>query len=303
MNIVFSFPGQGTQVTGMLKDVQECAEQAAAILGRPLLDDSESLQSTVGIQLALFVKETAIAKQLVKRGILPQFVAGHSIGAFAAAVIADVISFEDGLRLVARRAQLMEDAYPEGYGMGIILGLTKSEVQQAVDEAHSPSVPVYLSNLNAEQQIAVSGSLEGINNAFKYATKLGAAKTILMKVPIPSHSPLMKGVSQDLTKLISTFSLKDAQIPYLANHTGRMIKAKDKIAEDLALNVTYPVRWLDMSTVCVEAGADCFIEMPPGRTLSNLVKQAHPNTRQISVCEVGVEATHYLITKWKEQEE
>ncbi|MEC0182539.1 acyltransferase domain-containing protein [Paenibacillus peoriae] len=278
-------------------------KKATSIIGTELRDDEEAMGSTVWIQTALFVKETAIACQLIEQGIRPQFVAGHSIGAFPAAVIAGVLSFEDALRIVWLRARLMEAAFPAGYGMGVIMGLTKAEVQQAVLLSHSEAAPVYLSNINAEQQIVLSGSLAGLNKAFMHAKKLGAAKTALLKVPIPSHSPLMSEVANKLLLEIRTFSLRDAQIPYLVNHTGRKMTAKEKIAEDLALNVAYPVQWMDMAAVCVESGADCFIEMPPGNTLSRLVKQAHKDTRQISVCEIGLEATQYLIRKWKEQEE
>lgn len=286
----------------MLQDVPEYVKKATNIVGTPLRDDEEAMNSTVWIQAALFVKETAFAYRLIERGIRPQFVAGHSIGAFPAAVIAGVLSFEDALRLVWRRAKLMEEAYPEGYGMGVVIGLTKPEVQQAVDRSHSEAAPVYLSNMNAEQQFVLSGSLEGIWRAFRQAKALGASKTALLKVPIPSHCPLMSGISEELLELVRSFPLREPEIPYLANHTGRMLRAKEKIAEDLALNVAYPVRWTDMAAVCVESGAGCFIEMPPGHTLSRLVKQAHSGTRQIAVDEVGPEAAEYLIRKWKEQE-
>ncbi|AET60943.1 ACP S-malonyltransferase [Paenibacillus terrae] len=287
----------------MLQDVPEYVKKATSIIGTELRDDEVAMGSTVWIQTALFVKETARAYQLIEQGIRPQFVAGHSIGAFPAAVIAGVLSFEDALRIVWLRARLMEEAFPEGYGMGVIIGLTKAEVQKVVDLSHSEVTPVYLSNVNAEQQIVVSGSLEGINKAFMHVKKFGASKTVLLKVPIPSHSPLMSEVAKKLLEQIHTFPLQDAQIPYLVNHTGRKTTAKEKIAEDLALNVAYPVQWMDMAAVCVESGADCFIEMPPGQTLSVLVKQAHKETRQIAVDEIGLEATQYLIRKWKEQEE
>nr|WP_273042949.1 malonate decarboxylase subunit epsilon [Paenibacillus sp. 23TSA30-6] len=303
MNIVFTFPGQGSQVPGMLQDVPEYVKKATSIIETELRDDEEAMGSTVWIQIALFVKETAIAYRLIEQGIRPQFVAGHSIGAFPAAVIAGVLSFEDALRIVWLRARLMEEAFPEGYGMGAIIGLTKTEVQQVVDLSHSEATPVYLSNMNAEQQIVVSGSLEGINKAFMHVKEFGAAKTVLLKVPIPSHSPLMSEVAKKLLEQIHTFPLQDAQIPYLVNHTGRKTTAREKIVKDLALNVAYPVLWMDMAAVCVESGADCFIEMPPGQTLSVLVKQAHKDTRQIAVDEIGLEATQYLIRKWKEQEE
>lgn len=303
LNIVFTFPGQGSQLPGMLQDMPEYVKKATKIIGVEPRDDEAAFDSTVWIQTALFIKELAAADQLIRQGIIPQFVAGHSIGAFPAAVISGVLSYEDALQIVWQRANLMETAYSQGYGMGVIIGLTRNEVQQAVTRAYKNEAQVYLSNINAEQQIAISGSLEGINLAFEYAKKLGAAKTMLLKVPIPSHSPLMSSISKELLQLISKVPLKDARIPYLSNHTGRLLRNQDKIAEDLALNVAYPVLWMDMISICVEAGADCFVEMPPGNTLSRLIKQTHPDTRQIVVGEVGLEAAQYLIEKWKGQEE
>jgi malonate decarboxylase epsilon subunit len=303
MKIVFTFPGQGAQIPGMLHDMPEYVNRVKDSIGITLRDDEEAIKSTFWVQLALFVKGVSAARDLMERGIYPQFVAGHSIGAFAAAVIAGVLSFDDAVKLVYHRAKRTEEAYPEGYGMGVISGLTEREVKRAVELSHSEVSPVYLSNINAEQQIAVSGSLAGIHTAFKHAQQLGARKTTMLKVAIPSHCPLMAEVSQELLDLAATFTVNNPKIPYLANRTGRILRQKDKIAEDLALNVAYPVRWHDMAEICVESGGDTFIEMPPGNVLTNLVKQAHGSTRQIAVTEVGLEATHYLIKKWKEQAE
>lgn len=303
MKIVFTFPGQGAQTPGMLSDVQDYVNQVKENIGITLRDDKDAFQSTFWVQLALFVKGVAAARELMKQGIQPQFVAGHSIGAFAAAVIAGVLTFDDAIKLVYQRAKLTEEAYPDGYGMGVISGLTEREVKKVVELSHTEALPVYLSNINAEQQIAVSGSVEGIHTAFQHAQKLGARKTTMLKVAIPSHCPLMADVSQELLKLVGTFTLNNPKIPYLANHTGRILRQKNKIAEDLALNVAYPVRWHDMAEICVESGADTFVEMPPGNVLTNLVKQAHGTTRQITVGEVGLEAARYLLNKWKEQAE
>jgi len=302
LKIVFTFPGQGAQIPGMLQDVPHYVQKAESIIGASILDDEKAFQSTIWIQLALFLKGVAVAERLIEKRIYPQFVAGHSIGAFAAAVIAGVLTFEDALKIVWHRAKRMDEAYPEGYGMGAICGLTEREVKKAVDLAFNVQFPVHLSNINAEQQIAVSGSWQGIEKAFQFAQQFGARKTTILQVPIPSHSPLMAELSKELLVLISKVTLNNANIPYLANRTGRMLRDKNKISEDLALNVAYPVRWNDMTEVCVESGADCFIEMPPGHVLSNLVKQAHETTRQIVVDEVGLEATQYLIKKWKEQD-
>jgi malonate decarboxylase epsilon subunit len=301
LKIVFTFPGQGVQTPGMLQDVPFQEKKTAEnMIGASLRDDEEAFRSTTWIQLALFIKEISAARRLLEHQIYPQFVAGHSIGTFAAAVIAGVVTFEDALKLVWHRARRMNEVFPEGYGMGIINGLTEAEVKKAVNLAHSEAYPVYLSNINAEQQIAVSGSWQGIEKVFHFVRQLGAGKLIRLKVPTPSHCPLMADISLELMDMVKQLKLQDAAIPYLANRNGRKLWDREKIAEDLAFNVAYPVRWNDMTTVCVESGAECFIEMPPGNVLSNLVKQAHPITRQISVGDIGLDGTKYLINKWRE---
>lgn len=303
MKIVFTFPGQGSQIPGMLNDVSNYLERVTHSIGINLRDDEEAFRSTVWVQLALFVKGVAAAEKLIERQIYPHFVAGHSIGAFAAAVISGVISFEDAIQLVWHRAKRMEEAYPEGYGMGVICGLTEKEVKKAVNLSYSEAFPVHFSNINTELQMAVSGALRGIEEVFKNAQQFGAGKTTFLKVPIPSHSPLMADISQELLDLIYTFTLYEPKIPYLANRTGRILKQKEKIVEDLGLNVAYPVRWNDMTAMCIESGADIFIEMPPGNVLSGLVKQVYKTARHIAVDEVGLDAAQFLIKKWKEQEE
>lgn len=300
---MFTFPGQGSQTPNMLQDIPAYVERAAEVIGVMPRDDELALTSTLWTQVALFLKGTAVADEFMKQGVIPYFVAGHSIGAYSAAVTAGVISFEDALRMVWGRAQWMDRAYPAGYGMGIIMGLTKEEVERIVVHAHSDESPVYRSNVNGELQVALSGTVEGISRAFELAKQRGASKTIHLKVPVPSHSPLMVGLTSELSGMLERIPLQDAKMTYLLNHTGRPTRSRQKIAEDLVINAVYPVCWHDMTTVSVESGADCFIEMPPGHTLTGLLKQAHPCLRGIAFDETGMEGALYLIRKWEAQAE
>lgn len=302
LKTVFTFPGQGSQFPTMLQDELSNLQRASEILGEPIKDDEKSLESTKWIQLCLFVKEVAVARRLLEKGVIPEFVVGHSIGAFSAAVISGVLSFEQGLLLVKNRSELMENAYPRDFGMGVILGLNENEVKKAVHEEFSETNPVYMSNINAELQIAVSGSWQGIENVFKKVGKIAGVKTTRLKVPTPSHSPLMSDVSERLVEILKTFSLGKPEIPYFSNHTGRLLRSDEEIEKDLALNVMYPVRFADMIRGCTERDADCFIEMPPGNVLTKLVKQSYPEAHHISVGDVGEEAVKYLINKWEVEE-
>ncbi|PLM07441.1 malonate decarboxylase subunit epsilon, partial [Klebsiella pneumoniae] len=157
MKILFTFPGQGGQRPGMLAalpDREAILTQARAVLGDEVdtLDSADALQHTRAVQLCLLIAGVAWARELQRQGVDPQMVSGLSIGAFPAAVIAGALDFASALRLVALRGDLMEQAYPEGYGLTAIMGLTRPRVE-ALMQGHE----VYLANLNAETQFVIAG--------------------------------------------------------------------------------------------------------------------------------------------------
>ena len=170
MSTLFQFPGQGAQRPDMLHALPDDAEirrtlaEAAEVLDTdPLsLDSAQTLEHTRAVQLCLLIAGVATARLLLSRGPVPQLVAGLSIGAYAAAVVADALDFADSLRLVARRGELMQAAYPSGYGMLAILGLGRGAVEKLVSDHQRPDAPLYLANANAEQQYVVAGSDAGL---------------------------------------------------------------------------------------------------------------------------------------------
>jgi len=166
MSVLFTFPGQGAQKPGMLHALPEHPEtartlaEASAALGRDVLtlDTETALRSTVAVQLCLLVAGVATARVLAAHGAQAQMVAGLSIGAWPAAVTAGVLALDDALRLVELRGRLMEDAYPSGYGMTAIGGLTRQQLEALVAQVHGPGQEVYLANLNAPRQIVIAGA-------------------------------------------------------------------------------------------------------------------------------------------------
>ena len=194
MSVLFVFPGQGSQTPGMLQQLPQHAAchatlaEAEAVLGRTplLLDSAAALQSTVAVQLCLLIAGVASARLLQAEGIQPQMVAGLSIGAFPAAVIAGVLDFHHAVQLVQLRGQLMEEAYPQGYGMCAITGLALPQLQGLLAEAQAAGQTVYLANINAEQQLVVAGSDAGLQAIHQAALQAGAARCQRLAISVPS---------------------------------------------------------------------------------------------------------------------
>src|SRR5690606_13588313 len=179
MSTLWAFPGQGAQQPGMLHGlpeapvVQACIKQASIALDEDvrLLDSTEALRSTRAVQLCLLIAGVAAARLLLERGHRPDYVAGLSIGAYAAAVVAEALNFADAVRLVALRGELMQRAYPRGYGMTAILGLDQTSVERLLAEAEGR---VYLANINAETQLVIAGSDAAMAQVVERARALGA---------------------------------------------------------------------------------------------------------------------------------
>jgi len=196
VSTLWAFPGQGTQQPGMLHAlleapvVQACIEQASAALDEDvrLLDSAEALQDTRAVQLCLLIAGVATARVLSERGHRPDYVAGLSIGAYAAAVVAGALEFADAVRLVALRGELMQRAYPAGYGMTAILGLDQASIERLLAEAEGP---VYLGNINAETQLVIAGSDAAMAKVAERARVLGAGCARRLAMSVPSHCELL----------------------------------------------------------------------------------------------------------------
>jgi malonate decarboxylase epsilon subunit len=281
MSVAFLFPGQGSQVPGMLHNLPDHAavartlDEVSRTLGADVrgLDSAEALQSTVSVQLALLTSGVAVARALFEEGVKPEAVAGLSVGAFAAAVTAGVLDLGDGVRLVKERAEDMVELYPQGYGLAAIIGLTETQVCTLVKNAYTKQNPVYVGNINAPRQIVIAGSNEGMDKVLEAARKSGAHKAVLLHVSEPSHCPLLQPVADALEKSLQAIHLQEPKMVYAGNVTGRALRSAEAISEDLASNIAHGVRWYDATTVLEELGCRLFLEMPPGHVLSELAQQ------------------------------
>jgi malonate decarboxylase epsilon subunit len=296
MSVAFLFPGQGSQIPDMLHNLPDHAAVARTLdevsqsLNRDVreLDSAEALQSTVSVQLGLLTAGVAVARALFEEGVKPEAVAGLSVGAFAAAVTAGVLSLADGVRLVKERGEGMMKLYPQGYGLAAIVGLTEKQVSTLVEDANTEKNPVYVGNINAPRQIVIAGSNEGMDKVLKAARKSGARKTVNLHVSEPSHCPLLQPVADALRRSLKEIHLQQPKILYLGNVTGRALRSADAISEDLATNVAHGVRWYDTTSVLEELGCRLFLEMPPGHVLSELAQEAFADVRSLAVGEISL---------------
>ena len=307
MSVAFLFPGQGSQQPGMLHDLPACGateatlKEASTVLERDVLElDSEiSLQSTAAAQLALLICGVAYGRALLAEGAIPSMVGGLSVGAFAAAVLADSLDFSLALPLVRLRGELMEKMFPRGYGMAAIMGLDETQLSELIAEVTLSGFPVFLANLNAPRQIVVSGAEPGLERLMDLARRAGAGKTQRLNVSVPSHCRLLEPVAEELGRALAGVALRPLKCVYVGNRGGRSLRDPASVGLDLVNNVAHAVRWHDATTLMFELGARLFVELPPGRVLTNLASASFPEARAIACAGARIDFIAQLLRRYK----
>ncbi len=269
------------------------------LLGLKLQDTDEAYQDSVQLQVGIELLQVAQIDAMFKAGLRPHLVAGHSLGVFAAAYALGSLQKDDLFRTVKRRAELMQGAYPSGYGMGVIVGLSRSEVEKLVARVHSTAHPVYASNQNAEDQTALSGELDAIAQVVALAKQNGAARALRLKVPVPSHSPLMTEVSTQLAAAMSAVELTKPNGIYLANYSGRAVRQVAPILEDLTANLKYPVYFEAMMGVARDYQPDSIVNFAPGQPFRKVLAQKFGDLHQINLNQMSVSDAAFLLNKWE----
>ncbi len=285
----FLFPGQGSQYVGMGKDLFEGRPEARKmfgladeILGVPLSSISfdgpgEELKQTKNTQPAIFLHSMVLSTLYQKSRAA--MAAGHSLGEYSALVYSGALTFEDGLRLVRLRGELMQQAGLEKPGtMAAIMGLDPPAVEAICKEASAVGI-VQPANFNSPGQIVISGSVEGVRNAMERARAAGARLVKELQVSGAFHSPLMEPAREGLKKALEKTDIKDASIPVFTNVTAGPVQGADEIRNRLNEQLTHPVRWEESVRNMVSRGAETFIEIGPGKVLQGLVKRIHPEAR------------------------
>lgn len=269
MSSLLVFPGQGAQRTGMLQALPgDVLAEASDALGEDVrqLDSAQALASTRAVQLCLLITGVAHARQLQRT---PDFVAGLSIGAYPAAVIAGALDFADAVRLVSLRGELMQQAYPQGYGMTALIGPQLSSVEVLLAEIHSPQTPVYLANINADNQTVIAGSDAAMQRVAARIKGNGVAKRLA--VSVPSHCALLDEPAQVLARAF--VPLRAPRITYLSSTRARPIHNPEQLRDDLAFNMCRIVDWRGTVQSAYERGVRLQIELPPGSVLTGLSRR------------------------------
>jgi len=280
MSVLLTFPGQGSQRAGMLADlpdhpaVGDVLAEAADVLQVPPagMDTPARLRSTIWVQLCLLTSGVAMARCLAEQGGHPDAVAGLSIGAYAAAVTAGVLSFADALRLVRLRGERMEQAYPHGYGMTAILGMERARLEPLVAQVHTTQSPVYLANFNAPAQIVIAGSIAAMEAVSALALADGAQAAKPVAIHVPSHCALLDDAADGLAKAMAAVSLSAPRLRYFSASLARELRDPRRIADDLARNMAVPVRWHETMLLAYATGMRVVVEAPPGDVLTRLAQ-------------------------------
>lgn len=278
----YIFPGQGAQFVGMGKDLYERSEEARQlfekaneILGFRITDvmfsgTDEDLKQTKVTQPAIFLHSVILAKVLGD-DFKPEMAAGHSLGEFSALVSAGALSFEDGLRLVAARANAMQKACEiQPSTMAAILGLDDFTVE---DVCHQLTDIVVPANYNCPGQLVISGTIAGVDAACEKLTAAGAKRALKLNVGGAFHSPLMEAARVELEHAIVHTEIKEPVCPIYQNIDAKPYTDPAKIKHNLIAQLTGPVRWTQTVQHMIEDGATSFTEVGPGNVLQGLVKK------------------------------
>ena len=279
----YVFPGQGAQFVGMGKDLYESSEEAKAlfekaneILGFRITDimfsgTDEELKQTKVTQPAIFLHSVILAKVL--GDFKPDMVAGHSLGEFSALVAADALSFEDGLKLVAKRANAMQKACEiQPSTMAAVLGLDDFTVEDICQRVSDVVVPA---NYNCPGQLVISGSIAGIDKACELLLEAGAKRALKLNVGGAFHSPLMESAKVELESAIVATEFKEPICPVYQNIDAKPYTAVQAIKDNLIAQLTGSVKWTQTVQKMLEDGATSFVEVGPGNVLQGLVKKVN----------------------------
>jgi malonate decarboxylase epsilon subunit len=280
VTVAFVYPGQGAQMPGMLSDLprvpavhQTLAEAERLIPGGiGTLDSPASLAGTVPSQLALLVCGVAATRALAVRGAAPDIVAGHSVGAFAAAVAAGALEFGEAITAVTHRARRMTELFPHGYGMLAVSGLREAEVRKIADQVTAEGHPAWLANVNSVDQMVLTGTATALKRGRELARAGGARRAGRLDVAVPSHAPILEPVSTELRSLLSGYCARPLAARYVTISTARPATTSREVLDDLAVSVSRTVRWRDAFGVITELGTRFVLQLPPGRVLADLAR-------------------------------
>lgn len=293
--LAFLFPGQASQHPGMGHDLAENFSESRAVfeeadtalgfaISKLCFEGSEDdLKLTENTQPAILTASIAAYRAIEKRGITPDFVAGHSLGEYSGLVASGALDFAGAVKLVHSRGKYMQEAVPHGEGaMAAIMGLSPSDVAEICKKAADHDV-VSPANLNSPEQTVISGKAAAVKRAVEIASQAGAKRAVILPVSAPFHCALMEPAQKQLEPDLRAAAFSALRIPLITNVDAEAITSGEEARDALIRQVTMPVRWLDSMHELIESGTTIFVEVGPGKVLSGLLRQIDRSVRCLNV--------------------
>lgn len=297
MKIGFLFPGQGAQNVGMGKDLYEKYEDYRNIYEKVnqitgcKIDDltfnstEEELGQTKNTQIAILTMSLAILEILKKQDIKPDVTMGLSLGEYTSLIHSGAISFEDGIKIVKKRGELMQNLCPKGnWAMAAIMGLDKEKIKEICKEITTEFVTP--ANYNCIGQIVISGEKVAVLEAIEKCKLQGAKRAMELKTSGPFHTCKLKDASKALKKELETIEISKFNTKVIKNIDGKEYSEQDDVKEILANHIINPVRFADGLKTMIDMGIDTFIEIGPGKTLSGFVKRTSKDVKIFNINDV-----------------
>lgn len=297
MKIGFLFPGQGSQSVGMGKDIYEEYEEARKIYDKvqditgidiakiSFEGPDETLNETKYTQLAILTESLAILEILKQNDIKAEISAGLSLGEYSALINSKALSFEEGVKIVKKRGEYMQNLLPKGeWQMAAIMGLSDEQVEEVCKKVKSGFVVP--ANYNSDGQVAISGEKEGVEEAEKISKEMGAKKVRVLKTAGPFHTEKLKESSDALRKELESITINKFETKVIKNLDGEFYKDTDNVKDILASHIINPVRFSKTIRTMLNNGIDTFIEIGPGKTLSGFVKRT-PTDKEVKILNIN----------------
>jgi [acyl-carrier-protein] S-malonyltransferase len=284
--LAFCFPGQGSQAVGMGRAFHEGSATARAVfaeasdalgldVARLCFEGPEAaLQLTANTQPAILTASVAAARALAERSITPVIAAGHSLGEYAALVVAGALSFRDAVRVVRHRGEFMQEAVPLGTGaMAALLGLDGPAVAEEICREAGQGEVVDVANVNSPAQIVVAGHKTAVERAVALAAARGGKRSVMLPVSAPFHCRLMQPAAERLAGVLGGVPAAAPRIPVVRNVDGGLTTRGEDVVPFLVRQVTAPVQWVECVRCMAREGATIFVEVGPGRVLTGLLRR------------------------------
>lgn len=293
--LAYLFPGQASQYSGMGRDLAEnfpesraIFDEADATLGFSIsklcfAGSEDDLKLTENTQPSIFAVSIAALRAIEKRGIAPDFVAGHSLGEYSGLLAAGALDFATGITLLRKRGQFMQDAVPKGEGaMAAIMGLSPADVGEICKKAADHEI-VSPANMNSPEQTVISGHAGAVKRAVEIASQYGAKRAVMLPVSAPFHCALMEPAQKKLEPELRSAAFSALRVPLVTNVDAEAIKSGEEARDALIRQVVMPVRWLDSIRELIASGVTIFVEVGPGKVLCGLLRQIDRSVRCFNV--------------------